>query len=232
MLEKLAGEHSDEWALVKLDTEAFPHISAQYGIRSIPNVKLFVDGEVIDEFVGALPKPQVVEWLRKAIPSRYRMQLADARRMLSDSGAGPALGDTAADHCGGAGQSRSAGPDSQGPPVHGSGAGGNERGACPAWVAALRRGRGGQGTGRDVRQGRRPRDSAGGPRERALPAGVCDARSGDLEAALEGFIDVVRKDRRYDDDGARRGCVAIFNLLGNDHELTRRFRAALSRALY
>ena len=91
VLEKLAGDHSDEWALVKLDTEAFPHISAQYGIRSIPNVKLFVDGEVIDEFVGALPEPQVVEWLRKAIPSRYRMQMADARRMLSDSGAGPAL---------------------------------------------------------------------------------------------------------------------------------------------
>ena len=68
-------------------------------------------------------------------------------------------------------------------------------------------------------------------KERYLQA-FCDARSGDLEAALEGFIDVVRKDRRYDDDGARRGCVAIFNLLGNDHELTRRYRAALSRALY
>ena len=91
VLERLAGEQSDRWALAKLDTEAFPHISARYGIRSIPNVKLFVDGEVVDEFVGALPEPRVVEWLNKAIPSRYRLQLADARQMLSDNGAGPAL---------------------------------------------------------------------------------------------------------------------------------------------
>ena len=58
------------------------------------------------------------------------------------------------------------------------------------------------------------------------------ARSGNFKAALDGLIDVVRKDRRYDDDGARRCCVAIFYLLGNDHELTRRSRAVLSSALY
>ena len=232
VLEKLAGEHSDEWALVKLDTEAFPHISAQYGVRSIPNVKLFVDGEVIDEFVGALPEPQVVEWLRKAIPSRYRAQLADARRMLSDNGAGPALeilrpiiaaepGNQEAlvltarallstDP---AQAATSVDPVQLGSPHY------DEAEAIRALAATFAR-----------------VDDPGilpeGPVKERYLQGLRSVRAGDLEAALEGLIAVVRKDRRYDDDGARRGCVAIFNLLGNDHELTRRFRAALSRALY
>ena len=44
ILERLADQNRDEWVLAKLDTEAHPTIAAQYGIRSIPNVKLFVDG--------------------------------------------------------------------------------------------------------------------------------------------------------------------------------------------
>ena len=71
-----------------------------------------------------------------------------------------------------------------------------------------------------------------GPVKGAYVQAFGSARSGDFEAALEGLIDVVRRDRRYDDDGARKGCIAIFNLLGNEHELTRKFRSALSRALY
>ena len=91
VLEKLAGEHSHQWAFVKLDTEAHPHIAARHGVRSIPNVKLFVDGRVSDEFVGALPEARVVEWLKKALPSRFRSQLAEARRALSDNGTCAAL---------------------------------------------------------------------------------------------------------------------------------------------
>ena len=91
VLERLAGEHSGEWGFAKLDIEAHPQIAARYGVRSIPNVKLFVDGQVSDEFIGALPEARVVEWLRKAVPSRFRSQLAEARRVLSDNGTGPAL---------------------------------------------------------------------------------------------------------------------------------------------
>ena len=232
VLEKLAGEQSDRWAFVKLDTEAFPHVSARYGVRSIPNVKLFVDGEVADEFVGALPEPRVVEWLGKAIPSRYRAQLADARRLLSDNGAGPALevlrpimaaepdnhealvltaravlyadSEQAADIVG---------PVPLGSPHY-------DEAEAIRTLSSM-------SAGMDDP----PLLPQSPVKERYLQA-IRSARTGDYEAALEGFIDVVRRDRRYDEDGARRGCVAIFNLLGNDHELTRRFRSALSSALF
>src|SRR3954469_13195291 len=50
-------------ALPKVDTDANRSISLDYGIRGIPAVKAFRNGHVIGEFVGALPKPHVEEWL-------------------------------------------------------------------------------------------------------------------------------------------------------------------------
>ncbi len=232
VLEKLAGEQSYLWAFAKLDTEANPQVAARYGVRSIPNVKLFVDGEVANEFVGALPEPRIVEWLRKAVPSRYRAHLADARRMLSDNGAGPALDILR--------------------PIVAAEPDNDEALVLTARAFLDSDPDRAAGTVDPVRLGSPHFDEAeairtlssmfagmDGPRllpespvkERYLQA-VRSARKGDYEAALEGFIDVVRKDRKYDDDGARRGCVAIFNVLGNDHELTKRYRAALSSALF
>jgi putative thioredoxin len=57
-------------------------------------------------------------------------------------------------------------------------------------------------------------------------------KQSDFRGALTAFIGIVRMARSYDDDGARKACVAIFRYLGDDHELTREFRGALSSALY
>ena len=56
ILESLADRHTNPWILAKVDTERYPDESSRFGVRSIPNVKMFVDGKVIDEFVGALPE--------------------------------------------------------------------------------------------------------------------------------------------------------------------------------
>ena len=57
-------------------------------------------------------------------------------------------------------------------------------------------------------------------------------REGKNEAALEGFIDVIRRNRYYDDDGARKAVIAVFKLLGEDHETTRAYRNPFANALY
>ncbi len=57
-------------------------------------------------------------------------------------------------------------------------------------------------------------------------------REGAHDLALQGFIQVLEKNREYDDDGARRTCVAIFGMLGEDHPTTRQYRRAFSNALY
>ena len=232
ILERLAGEHSDEWAFVKLDTEAHPQIAARYGVRSIPNVKLFVDGQVSDEFVGALPEARVVGWLRKVLPSRFLSQLAEARRVLSDNGTGPALEILR--------PLVAAEPDNhEALVVMARAVLYSDANEAAAIVSSVQLGSPHFAEADAIRALCLTFATLDDPRllpespvkERYLQA-VHSARDGYFEAALEGFIDVVRKDRKYNDDGSRKACVAVFNLLGNDHELTRKFRAALSSALF
>ena len=78
VLEKLAEKHDGKWELVKINTEEHADIAKKYRIQSIPCVKLFVDGEVLDEFTGALPEYLLEEWLKKKIPSPYEKDVAAA----------------------------------------------------------------------------------------------------------------------------------------------------------
>jgi putative thioredoxin len=75
VLDELAGEQADHWVLVKVNTEDEQDLAMQYHVMSIPNVKLFYRGEVIDGFTGALPKATIADWLRKALPSPGIMAL-------------------------------------------------------------------------------------------------------------------------------------------------------------
>jgi putative thioredoxin len=77
ILEKLALEYSGKFLLAKVDTDANPDLAAAYGVRGIPNVKAFVDGEVVAEFNGAIPESAVRAFLDKVIPGpaeRLRLQ--------------------------------------------------------------------------------------------------------------------------------------------------------------
>ncbi len=59
VLEKLAKEFQTSWHLVKINSDGHPELAEKYGIRSIPNVKLFSGGKVVNEFVGALPESKI-----------------------------------------------------------------------------------------------------------------------------------------------------------------------------
>jgi len=65
VLEKLAEDPESTFILAKLDTEANQRTAVQYGIRSIPNVKAFRNGQVVDEFVGARPSALVKHFISK-----------------------------------------------------------------------------------------------------------------------------------------------------------------------
>jgi len=65
VLNKLAEEYKGKFILAKIDIEEGKETSSKYGVMSIPNVKIFKDGKVVDEFAGALPESGVREWLDK-----------------------------------------------------------------------------------------------------------------------------------------------------------------------
>jgi len=67
-IEKLAKESGGAWRLVKINVDQHPVLSQRYEIRSIPSVKLFWQGEVLNEFMGALPEPALRRWLDQHLP--------------------------------------------------------------------------------------------------------------------------------------------------------------------
>lgn len=83
MLEKLAEEYQGRFFLVKVDADANKNLTLRYGVRSIPTVKAFLDGKLIDEFSGALSEAYVREFLEKYIPSPVRRLLTEARAAVT-----------------------------------------------------------------------------------------------------------------------------------------------------
>lgn len=62
-LKKLALEYNGRFILAKVDISRAQKTSRKYEISSVPNVKMFRDGKVVDEFVGARPEKEVRNWL-------------------------------------------------------------------------------------------------------------------------------------------------------------------------
>ena len=69
VLEELANELQEDLKISKLNTETPDHqqIAFEYNIRSIPNMKLFKGGKVVDEFIGYRPKHVFLEELKEAL---------------------------------------------------------------------------------------------------------------------------------------------------------------------
>ncbi|HLD98011.1 MAG TPA: thioredoxin [Candidatus Nanoarchaeia archaeon] len=63
ILENLSEEYNGKFILAKLNVDENPKNSQKYEISSIPSVKMFKDGEVVAEFLGAQPESQVRKWI-------------------------------------------------------------------------------------------------------------------------------------------------------------------------
>jgi putative thioredoxin len=69
MLEKLADEYQGRFRLAKVNSDEQQELAARYQVRSIPAVKAFLGGELVDEFMGALPESQVRAFIDRLLPS-------------------------------------------------------------------------------------------------------------------------------------------------------------------
>lgn len=232
VLEQAAERYKERFVLVKLNTEEQPEIAERYQVRGIPNVKLFVDGNPVHEFTGALSGDMLDQWLQRALPSPLRSQLQHAEHLAAEGEVAEAL--AVLD------------PILIAEP-------GNDRAAVllarlsmtsdsERALAAIER-VGPDSDVFDLAESIRTFihvfrfvEAPDGLPDQEAKAGYLDAarhlRAGDYAAALDGFIAIVKRARGFDDDGARKACVAIFRHLGDDHDLTRKYRGQLSRALY
>jgi thioredoxin 1 len=65
VVEEIAVQYEGKLKVVKVNTDENPQIASQYGIRSIPTLMIFKDGEKVDTVVGAVPKTTLSNTLEK-----------------------------------------------------------------------------------------------------------------------------------------------------------------------
>jgi len=63
ILEKIAYDYGGKFILAKVNVDENRNLSQEYRIMSIPNVKLFKNGNVVDEFIGVMPELAIKNWL-------------------------------------------------------------------------------------------------------------------------------------------------------------------------
>jgi putative thioredoxin len=83
VLEHIADEHRTQIKVVKVNTDENQDLAQQFQIRSIPAVKLFRDGRVVDEFVGAQPLANVRAFLEPHLPRASVAEHAAARELAA-----------------------------------------------------------------------------------------------------------------------------------------------------
>jgi putative thioredoxin len=231
VLEKMADE-ADSWELAKVNTDELTEVAQRFQIMSIPAVKLFSHGEVVDEFVGALPEAQVRAWLAKALPSEHQSAIEQARAAMTDNPEeAQQLLKTVLEQE----------PDNAAAKALLAQAlvfqdpqralqlldGANLQDPVPLRIADA------VGTLAHIANLRSDSIALGDSTARDTyleAAGLIAAQ--DFPAAFDALLKVVRSDRRLDDDGARKAMLALFTLLGEENALTTQYRRQLERALF
>lgn len=66
-IEQLAGEYEGKAKIGKVDVDSNPNDASKYGIRSIPTLLIFNNGELIDQLIGAVPKTQIESKLKSHV---------------------------------------------------------------------------------------------------------------------------------------------------------------------
>lgn len=75
MLEKLVNEYQGAFILVKVNTDQHQQLAAQLGVRNLPTVKVFKGGQMVDEFMGVQPESEI-----RTLINRHRMHKTEPYR--------------------------------------------------------------------------------------------------------------------------------------------------------
>jgi len=249
MLEKVVREAKGKLRLVKVNIDENPQIAQQFRVQSIPAVFAVADGRVVDGFVGALPESQVRAFAKRLLEdggddaaAQITEALEHAKQLLEegDVGTASALFGQILQHEPGlpaavAGLARCYIRAGDLPRAKGMLAGVAAEKANDAEIAAAR-------TALELAEQAKksgPLDElkakvAGNPGD--LPArfdlaGALYA-AGQQEAAIEELIEIVRRDREWNEQAARKQLLKLFEALGPSHALSIAGRRRLSSLLF
>ncbi|MBX9444636.1 co-chaperone YbbN [Dickeya chrysanthemi] len=85
VLDKLAAEYAGQFILAKVDCDAEQRVAAQFGLRAIPTVYLFKDGQPVDGFQGPQPEEVIRDLLQRVLPKAEDLKLAQAQQLIQEN---------------------------------------------------------------------------------------------------------------------------------------------------
>ncbi len=233
ILERLAIEGGGSFFLAKLNVDENPNLSIRYGVQGIPAVKAFINGEVSGQFVGAQPESLVRRFIDELAPSEAEKAVARATSLLATrhwveaeeafrqvyeenkANASAALGLVKSILMQGRGQEALG-------ILHSFPAG-------TEWVTAERLRPLAIHMAEVEENGPYPEDD---PIEAEFYQTARLIVRGNIPAAMDGLLEVLRHDKKYRDGEPKDILLAIFELLGEEDPLTRQYRNELASVLF
>jgi putative thioredoxin len=210
VLERLAAEGDGSWILAKVDVDANPRISQALQVQGIPAVKAIVDGQLVDEFTGALPEPQVRQWLAGFVGGAAGAAPADDRLLAAVNAERNGDLDTAL------AAYRAILNDS---PADADAKAGVAR--CELILRATR-----------VDEADAQRRASEGDLGAALELSDLDLARGDVQRSFGRLLDLVRRTSGDERDRVRTHLVGLFDVLPQDSPVLAAARRDLSSALF
>lgn len=231
ILQHIAREEQGAFRLAKVDVDENPKLAMRYDVRGIPSVKGIREGQVVAEFSGAQSEQKVREFIRKVIPSISDLNLEKAKNLLGSE------------------QWKQAAQIYQ--QLF------QERPEEPQIAVGLAKSLIAQGQGRRalemLSKATTPKEYETAQKLTPLAKALANLENqelsddpltnmyhhtlrlislGNLPAALDGLLELLRKDKGYRDGEVQQIVLGIFEILGEDNPVTRQYRNELASILF
>ncbi|MCC5810608.1 MAG: thioredoxin [Ectothiorhodospiraceae bacterium] len=241
VLEKLATEYRGSFLLAKVNCDQEQQLAAQIGVRSLPTVILVKDGQLADQFTGALPEGEIRKLLEQHVPKPEDSPEEQARELMAQGDFEAALPLLK--------QAYQARPEDTdlvidlARALFNTGALEDADALLAALpdavrhddrVKAMNAQRGFAERLQELPPEEELRGRAAGGDDPAAIYGVAmyQAARGDYPEAMEMLLVIVRRHRAWEDGKGRTALLEMFDLLGPEHPLTRSYRQKLFQLLY
>jgi putative thioredoxin len=241
-LEKLADEQQGKFILAKINVDENPMLAQAFQVQSIPAVKAVRNGALAGEFLGAQPEPNVRRFIEQLLPSEAESLAREAQR-LEEAGKAQgaeslyraALAKEANQPLALLGLARvlvQRGEENDAQtllsripntvPEHA---------AAQQLLAQLRLKQTGAKAG-DEQKYRDLLTADPNDLDARFELSQVLAAVGRFEEALTELLTIVKKDRKFRDDGARKAMLEIFEVIGSRSDLAEQYRSELAKVLF
>lgn len=242
LLEQLAEEQNGNFVLAKINVDDNPMLAQAFAIQSIPAVKAIRNGAIAGEFLGAQPEPAIRQFVADLLPSEAESLAREGTRLAEEGKSQGAeslyraalskeenqplallglsrllveRGD-AADALALLGKIPLNAPESD---------------AAQQLMSQIRLQQGGENAGNE-QEYRDKLEANPDDLEARFELAQALAASGKYQEALAEYLEIVKKDRGFQDDGARKAMLEVFDVVGPRSELSEHFRSELAKVLF